>query len=121
MRVPSLLCGGERDGALLAPAVLDHVSPTLELVALETFGPVAPIIRVRDLDEAIATANATRYTLSSSVCTLTGARSRAALRAARGNRERKRGSGLANELTPFGGSEPAGSASRRASARRSAR
>ena len=49
-----LLYGGDRDGALLTPAVLDHVPPAAELVAHETFGPVAPIIRVRDLDEAIA-------------------------------------------------------------------
>ncbi len=54
-----LLYGGQRDGAQLTPAVLDHVRPEMELVAKETFGPVAPIIRVSGLDEAIAVANGT--------------------------------------------------------------
>ncbi|NUW35471.1 aldehyde dehydrogenase family protein [Nonomuraea sp. SMC257] len=63
------LCGGERKGALLTPAVLDHVPPGAELVAEETFGPVAPVIRVGDVDEAIAVANGTAYGLQSGVVT----------------------------------------------------
>jgi acyl-CoA reductase-like NAD-dependent aldehyde dehydrogenase len=35
----------------------------------ETFGPVSPIISFRNIDEAIAISNGTRYGLSSSVCT----------------------------------------------------
>ena len=42
----TLLYGGERDGAQITPAVLDHVRPEMELVE-ETFGPYAPILRVR--------------------------------------------------------------------------
>ncbi len=41
-----LLCGGVRDGAFYEPTVLDRVSSNQELVYNETFGPVAPIIRV---------------------------------------------------------------------------
>ncbi|GAA3153292.1 aldehyde dehydrogenase family protein [Nonomuraea roseoviolacea] len=63
------LCGGERKGALLTPAVLDHVPPGVELVVEETFGPVAPVIRVGDVDEAIAVANGTAYGLQSGVVT----------------------------------------------------
>ena len=99
-----LLCGAERDGAQLTPAVLDHVAPDMRLVATETFGPVAPIIRVRDLDEAIATANATPYALSSGVCTFDW---RAIARCVR---ELRAGTvnigevpGWRTELTPFGG------------------
>ncbi|HUA04585.1 MAG TPA: aldehyde dehydrogenase family protein [Solirubrobacteraceae bacterium] len=100
----SLLCGGERDGALLVPAVLDHVSPSVELVALETFGPVAPIIRVRDLDEAIATANATPYALSSSVCTFDWrAISRCVRELRAGTVNINEVPGWRTELTPFGG------------------
>ena len=65
----TLLYGGDRAGALLVPAALDHVRVDSELVAQETFGPVAPLIRVRDLDEAIAVANSTPYALSSAICT----------------------------------------------------
>jgi len=99
-----LLWGGERDGALLAPAVLDRVPPTAELVALETFGPVAPIIRVRDLEEAIAVANATLYGLSSAVCTFDWraiARCVRELRA--GTVNVREVPGWRTELTPFGG------------------
>ena len=35
----------------------------------ETFGPARPIVRVKDIDEAIEVANGTAYGLSSGVCT----------------------------------------------------
>lgn len=63
------LTGGERAGALLTPAVLDHVPADAELVVRETFGPVAPIIRVRDGAEAAAVANSTQYGLQAGVVT----------------------------------------------------
>ena len=74
-------------------------------VALErTFGPVAPIIRVRDLDEAIATANATRYALSSSVCTFDWrAISRCVRELRAGTVNVNEVPGWRTELTPFGG------------------
>lgn len=61
--------GGDRDRALLAPTVLTHVPRDAELVACESFGPVAPVIGVEDLDDAIACANGTSYGLSSGVVT----------------------------------------------------
>ncbi|HXH03247.1 MAG TPA: phosphonoacetaldehyde dehydrogenase [Candidatus Competibacteraceae bacterium] len=63
-----LLWGNERRGALYAPTVLDHVPYDCELVREETFGPVAPIIRFKDIDEAIGISNSTAYGLSSGVC-----------------------------------------------------
>jgi aldehyde dehydrogenase (NAD+) len=64
-----LLCGNERRGALYAPTVVDRVTPDMPLVKYETFGPVSPVIRFRDLDDAIRIANGTDYGLSSAVCT----------------------------------------------------
>jgi putative phosphonoacetaldehyde dehydrogenase len=64
-----LLCGNEREGALYAPTVLDHVRPDMTLVHEETFGPVSPVIRFNTLDEAIQIVNGTAYGLSSAVCT----------------------------------------------------
>jgi aldehyde dehydrogenase (NAD+) len=64
-----LLVGNERRGALYSPTVLDHVDPAMEVVRTETFGPVSPVIRFRDIDEAIRISNGTAYGLSSSVCT----------------------------------------------------
>jgi aldehyde dehydrogenase (NAD+) len=99
-----LLHGGERDGALLTPAVLDHVDPASELVASETFGPVAPIIRVTDLDAAIATANATPYALSSSVLSNDWRAIQRCIRELRaGTVNVREVPGWRTELTPFGG------------------
>ena len=41
----------------------------MNVVRTETFGPVSPVIRFRDIDEAIRIANGTAYGLSSAVCT----------------------------------------------------
>jgi aldehyde dehydrogenase (NAD+) len=64
-----LLVGNLRRGALYSPTVLDHVRPEMNVVKTETFGPVSPVIRFRDIDDAIAIANGTAYGLSSAVCT----------------------------------------------------
>jgi phosphonoacetaldehyde dehydrogenase len=45
------------------------VKPDWELVKEETFGPVSPVIRVANIDEAIRVSNSTAYGLSSGVCT----------------------------------------------------
>lgn len=65
-----LVHGGGRDGTLHAPTVLDRVPPDTELVARETFGPVVPVIRARDDDEAVAIANSTDYGLQAGVVTV---------------------------------------------------
>ena len=64
-----LLIGNKRSGASYSPTVLDHVDPAMDVVRTETFGPVSPVIRFRDIDDAIRIANGTAYGLSSSVCT----------------------------------------------------
>ncbi|SDX00698.1 phosphonoacetaldehyde dehydrogenase [Ruegeria halocynthiae] len=59
-----------RQGALLPPIVVDKVPPDSELVREETFGPIIPIIRVPDNDdEVMRISNATKYGLSSGICT----------------------------------------------------
>jgi aldehyde dehydrogenase (NAD+) len=64
-----LLAGNKRNGALYSPTVVDRVTPDMELVREETFGPVSPILRFQDIDEAIRLVNGTAYGLSSGVCT----------------------------------------------------
>ncbi len=68
-RGAKLLVGNVRHGALYSPTVLDHVDPAMNVVATETFGPVSPVIRFRDIGHAIAISNGTPYGLSSAVCT----------------------------------------------------
>jgi putative phosphonoacetaldehyde dehydrogenase len=59
-----------RSGALLPPIVIDRVPHASELVMEETFGPIVPIIRAPDDDDAlIALSNSTAFGLSSGVCT----------------------------------------------------
>ncbi len=61
--------GNLRHGALYSPTVLDNVDPEMTVVKHETFGPVSPVIRFKDIDDAIRISNGTAYGLSSSVCT----------------------------------------------------
>lgn len=64
-----LLYGNNRQGAVYPPTVVDHVPYDCELVREETFGPVIPLIRCKDLDEVIRVANSTAFGLSSGVAT----------------------------------------------------
>ncbi len=62
-----ILTGGKRDGAFYEATVLDNVTPDMDVVVNETFGPVAPIIKVKSVDEAIKVANDTEYGLQAGV------------------------------------------------------
>jgi len=64
-----LLVGGEREGAFYLPTILDHVETSMDMVCNETFGPVAPLLRVKNLDEAINIANDTQYGLQAGIFT----------------------------------------------------
>ena len=64
-----ILLGGKRTGALLEPTVITDVPKDAQMVVLESFGPLAPILSFKDIDEAIALSNSTAFGLSSSVIT----------------------------------------------------
>lgn len=62
------LTGGgspKRTGYYFNPTVLDHVDATSAILDEEIFGPVAPIVRFSEVEEAIALANRTEYGLVS--------------------------------------------------------
>ncbi|MFE9016222.1 succinic semialdehyde dehydrogenase [Streptomyces cyaneofuscatus] len=59
------------------PTILTDVTPDMTLYDHETFGPVVSIYTYRDIDEAVALANATSYGLNASVWSRDGARGRA--------------------------------------------
>jgi aldehyde dehydrogenase (NAD+) len=65
----SVLVGGQRKGALFQPTVLADVPRDCRMVTCESFGPLAPVLTVRDLDDAVTLANSTQYGLSSGVVT----------------------------------------------------
>jgi len=62
-----LVAGGKRTGTVVEATLLDQVTPDMRVYSEESFGPVKPIIRVTDDEEAIRVANDTEYGLSSAV------------------------------------------------------
>ncbi len=57
-------------GWFVEPTVLTGVTPDMEILNEEPFGPVAPICRVRSFDEALELANKSRFGLGSNLYTL---------------------------------------------------
>jgi len=64
-----VLLGGNRKGALLEPTVIVDVPRNADMVVYESFGPLAPILTFKDIDDAIALSNSTAYGLSSGIVT----------------------------------------------------
>ena len=64
-----LLTGGKYEGRVYRPTVLADVRKGMQVYSEETFGPVAPIIAVKDVKEALEVANDTIYGLSAGVVT----------------------------------------------------
>jgi acyl-CoA reductase-like NAD-dependent aldehyde dehydrogenase len=62
-----LVAGGEVDGTIMQPAVVDHVTPAMQLYRDESFGPVVAVVRVGSPEEAVSVANDTEYGLSAAV------------------------------------------------------
>lgn len=58
-----------KPGFYLQPALFVDTHNGMRINREEIFGPVASVIRVRDAEEALATANDTEFGLSSGVCT----------------------------------------------------
>jgi acyl-CoA reductase-like NAD-dependent aldehyde dehydrogenase len=66
--------GGQIEGAVMQPTVLDHVSAEMKLYSEESFGPVVAVIRASSEDEAVRVANDSPFGLSSAVFTGDAAR-----------------------------------------------
>lgn len=64
-----LVKGNKREGNLLYPTLIDHVTVDMRVAWEEPFGPVLPIIRVGEDSEAIEIANRSEYGLQASIFT----------------------------------------------------
>ena len=67
-----LLLGGKKaqaGGYFLQPTIFDRVEPSMRIANEEIFGPVISLIEVKDLEEAIARANAIAFGLSAGIVT----------------------------------------------------
>ncbi len=64
-----VLTGGEREGSIVQPAVVDGVAPSDPFARDELFGPAVAICAVENVDEAIRVANDSDYGLGAGVFT----------------------------------------------------
>ncbi|WP_082899281.1 aldehyde dehydrogenase family protein [Sulfitobacter sp. EhC04] len=62
-----LLVGGQIDGCVMQPALLDGIAANMRLYREETFGPLASIMRVHDAEEAVSIANDSDFGLNAAV------------------------------------------------------
>ncbi len=65
----TLRAGGTHDQLYYRPTVLADVTPDMPAAREEIFGPVAPVIVVKDADEAVRVANDTEYGLVAAIQT----------------------------------------------------
>ncbi|MBC5768163.1 phosphonoacetaldehyde dehydrogenase [Ramlibacter albus] len=104
-----LLAGNVRRGALYSPTVLDNVRPEMTVVREETFGPVSPVIRFKDFEDAMRIANGTAFGLSSAICTnRLDYITRAVQELNVGTVNVREVPGYRLEMTPFGGIKDSG-------------
>ena len=61
-------------GNFVKPTILDDVSPTSDVADTEIFGPVLSLIHARDLDEALAFLERSKYGNQASLFTSSGRR-----------------------------------------------
>jgi glyceraldehyde-3-phosphate dehydrogenase (NADP+) len=64
-----LLIGNKHEKNLIYPALFDRVTTDMRLAWEEPFGPVLPVLRVANIEEAVKIANDSEYGLQSSVFT----------------------------------------------------
>lgn len=104
-----LVTGGERDGAMVSPTILDNVDPNMRVSREELFGPAIAVSYFSDIDEAINLANDTRFGLSAGIFTQDIDR---AMRFARevdsGNLHINWGSQWRADAMPYGGLKDSG-------------
>lgn len=62
-----VLAGGKNEGLFYDPIVIVDVNHNMKLMRDETFGPIMPIVKVRDEEEAIRLTNDNAYGLGASV------------------------------------------------------
>jgi acyl-CoA reductase-like NAD-dependent aldehyde dehydrogenase len=65
----TIVAGGllEREGYFVQPTIVRDIPDGARLVREEQFGPILPVLRYSDIDDAIARANDTEYGLGGSV------------------------------------------------------
>jgi len=104
-----VLLGGGRRGALMEPTVIKNVPRITPMVVQESFGPLAPIIPIDDVDDAIQWYNSGNFGLSTGVVTNNMELALKAVRELRsGTTNINEVPGYRIESSPFGGVKDSG-------------
>ncbi|MFI8417208.1 NAD-dependent succinate-semialdehyde dehydrogenase [Serratia sp. NPDC078593] len=90
------------------PTVVTEVTPQMRFAKEETFGPVAPLFRFQDEDEAIAMANETEFGLAAYLFTQSAARQWRVPEALEYGMVGINTGLISNEVAPFGGVKQSG-------------
>jgi len=101
---------GEQEGMFYPPTILTGVTPDMLIAKLETFGPVAPIIKISSTEQAVQIANSSELALNASVYTCdlaTAWRVGEALH--HGTVNINESTNYWDQLAPFGGAKNSGS------------
>lgn len=109
----TVVTGGDSEGLFYTPTVLDDVTDEMAVAHEETFGPVTPVIRATDYEEAIRIANDSNYGLQAAVFTDSLERAHdAANRIQAGGVFINETNNYWERLLPFGGYKESGSGGR---------
>lgn len=71
---------GYEKGYFMGPTIFENVTPSMEIAKEESFGPVANLMRARDLDEVIGWINGSDYGHSACIITESGKTARKFIR-----------------------------------------
>lgn len=110
-----LLVGGQRPegeqfakGFFFEPTIVTDVPEAARVWQQETFGPLLPIARVRDLDEAIERANSSEFGLGSSIFTRDIGKAQRAIEEIEAGYTWVNAVQIAHDELPFGGTKHSG-------------
>jgi acyl-CoA reductase-like NAD-dependent aldehyde dehydrogenase len=110
-----VVAGGRRpvgaefsNGYYFEPTVVVDVPEGARVWTEETFGPLLPIMRVRDLDEALGRANSSEYGLGSSIFTRDMAKAQRAIDELEAGYTWVNAVQIAHDELPFGGTKHSG-------------
>lgn len=65
----NILSGGQSSGLFIEPTVLANTNAEMDVIKNESFGPLAPLIKVKNFDEALEQINSSQYGLTCSLWT----------------------------------------------------
>ena len=105
----TVLCGGQRQGSVIQPAVLTHLPEEANAWCKEAFAPLVALQPFDHFDEALAGANSTPYGLSAGVFSSDINRCLKAARTLRfGTVQINETSSARSDIMPFGGVKDSG-------------